>query len=436
MKIGKVMKSLSNTQTKSLFERSREVLPPVALRATKLGITAAKGSYLLSEDGKKYLDFACGIGVTNVGHNHPLVVERAKAQMDQLIHVGHGVVYYPAYIELAEKLNQLNGGNCKVYFSNSGAEVIEGAIKLAKKVTKRPGIISFKRSFHGRSIGAMTLTASSSSYRQDYEGLMPSVYHAEYPYVVRTGLSEEAETQRCLDALQEIFQLLIAPDQVAAIVMEPIQGEGGYIVPPIAFVRAIRDICDQHGIMLIFDEIQTGFGRTGKMFAWQHFDVKADILTLAKGIANGFPLSAIVARAELMDQWTVGTHGGTYGGNPIACAASLAVIELLEGGLIDNAAGMGEYFLTQLRVLQQSYPQIRDIRGLGLMIGMEFMTADGKPDAEIVQQLKDRTLEKGLLLLTCGTDKNVIRFIPPTSVSKQEIDEALAIISQSLEEIV
>ncbi|WP_206808600.1 aspartate aminotransferase family protein [Paradesulfitobacterium ferrireducens] len=421
--------------TKSLYERAQAVMPPVAGRATQLGVVKGQGSYLWGEDGKKYLDFASGVAVTNVGHNHPLVIERAKAQIDTLVHGGHNVVYYPVYVELAEKLNELNGGGCKVYFSNSGAEVNEGAIKLAKKVTQRPGIISFKRSFHGRTLAATTLTASNALYRKDYEGLLPSVYHAEYPYAFRTGLSEELETQRCLADLDDIFHFLIAPDQVAAIIMEPVQGEGGYIVPPVSFVKAIREICDKHGIMLIFDEIQTGFGRTGKMFAWQHFDVKPDILTLAKGIANGFPLSAIVARADLMDQWPAGTHGGTFGGNPVACAASLAVIELLEGGLLNNALAMGQYFKDQLNELKESYPAIRDIRGLGLMIGMELMTEDRKPDAQAVSLLKEKALEKGLILLTCGTDKNVIRFIPPTAVSKPEIDQAVTILRAALAEI-
>jgi 4-aminobutyrate aminotransferase len=420
---------------KTLFERAAEVLPPAALRATKLGVIKGRGSYVTTEDGKQYLDFASGVAVTNVGHNHPYVVEKAKAQLEELIHGGHNVVYYPAYIELAEKLNELNGGGNKVYFSNSGAEVNEGAIKLAKKVTKRPGIISFKRSFHGRTIATTTLTASNSLYRKDYEGLLPSVYYAEYPYAFRTGLTDEAETKRCLDQLDEIFRFLIAPDQVAAIIMEPIQGEGGYIIPPTAFLKAIRDICDKHGILLIYDEIQTAFGRTGKMFAWQHFNVKPDILTLAKGIANGFPLSALVARTDLMDQWAPGTHGGTYGGNPIACAASLAVIELLEGGLLDNAVAMGHYFMDQLNGLKISFSAIKDIRGLGVMIGMELMTKDNEPDAHSITLLKDKALEKGLILLTCGTERNVIRFIPSTAVSKAEIDQAMAIIREALVEI-
>lgn len=421
--------------SKTLYERACEVLPPVANRATQLGVVKGQGAYLWDENGKKYLDFASGIAVTNVGHNHPYVIEKAKEQMDALIHGGHNVVYYPAYVELAEKLNELNGGDCKVYFSNSGAEVIEGALKLAKRVTQRPGIISFKRSFHGRTMGAATVTASNSFYRKYYEGLMPSVYYAEYPYALRSGLTEEEEVTRCLQELDQIFHYLISPDQVAAIIMEPVQGEGGYIVPPKLFVEKIREVCDKHGIFLIFDEVQTGFGRTGRMFAWQHFGIQPDILTMAKGIANGFPLSAIVARKELMDQWPAGAHGGTFGGNPVACAAALAVIELLENGLIENAERMGKYFTEQLEQLAASYPVIREVRGLGLMIGIECMTADGKPDAHLVSLLKEKALEKGLILLTCGVDKNVIRFIPPTIVTEDEINQAITIMQQSLAEI-
>lgn len=418
-----------------LYERASHVMPPVADRVTQLGIVKGRGVYLWDEDGKQYLDFGSGIGVTNVGHNHPYVIEKAKTQMENLVHGCHNVVYYPSYVELAEKIIELMGGGYKLYFSNSGAEAVEGTIKLAKHVTKRPGIISFKRSFHGRTMGATSITASNSFYRKHYEGLIPSVYYAEYPYSLRSGLTEEEETERCINNLQEIFQYLISPDQVAAIIMEPIQGEGGYIIPPKVFIQKIREICDEHGILLIFDEVQTGFGRTGKMFAWEHYEIKPDILSIAKGMANGFPLSAIVAREEVMDQWPAGAHGGTYGGNPISCAASLAVIELLKNGLITNAEVIGNYFINRLKELQRSYPTIAEVRGLGLMIGMEFQTANGKADAKTVSMLKEKALEKGLLLLICGTEKNVIRFIPPTVITKEEVDKGMAIIVESLEEI-
>ncbi|MDD9150093.1 aspartate aminotransferase family protein [Sporolactobacillus sp. CQH2019] len=419
---------------KSLYEKSLDLFPPVADRATHLGIIRGEGTYVWDETGRKYLDFASGVAVVNCGHNHPFVVKKAKEQMDKLIHGGHNVVYYPSYIELAEKILGHVGGDYKIYFSNSGAEANEGAIKLAKQVTRRPGIISFKRSFHGRTLAMTTLTASNARYRRNYEGLLPSVYYAEYPYAIRSGLTEEQEVARCLAQLDEIFHDLIEPEQVACMILEPVQGEGGYIVPPKPFLQALRKICDEHGILLAFDEVQTGFGRTGKIFAYEHFDVKPDIMTLAKAIANGFPLSAVVARRSLMDRWPAGTHGGTFGGNPVACAAGVAVFELLENGLADHAAEIGGYFKKRLESLKERHDEIMEVRGLGLMIGAEFVDGQGRPDAAIVARIQKKALEKGLILLTCGVSKNVIRFIPPLIVEKDQIDRAMTIFSESVEE--
>lgn len=419
---------------KSLYEKSLDLFPPVANRATHLGIVRGEGVYVWDETGRKYLDFASGVAVVNCGHNHPYVVKKAKEQMDKLIHGGHNVVYYASYIELAEKILGHVGSDYKIYFSNSGAEANEAAIKLAKQVTRRPGIISFKRSFHGRTLATTTLTASNAKYRRNYEGLLPSVYYAEYPYAIRTGLSEEQEVARCLGQLDEIFHDLIEPEQVACMILEPIQGEGGYIVPPKSFLQALRKICDQHGILLAFDEVQTGFGRTGKMFAYENFDVKPDIMTLAKAIANGFPLSAMVAKRSLMDKWPAGTHGGTFGGNPVACAAGVAVFELLEGGLIDHAAEIGGYFKEKLEVLKEKHHEILEIRGLGLMIGAEFVDKQGHPDAALVAGIREKALEKGLILLSCGVSKNVIRFIPPLIVNEEQIDQAMKIFTESVEE--
>lgn len=420
--------------TKSLYARAKEVTPPTAARATELGIVKAEGHYLISEEGKRYLDFASGVAVTNVGHNHPEVVAAAKAQVDEMIHGGHNVVYYPSYVKLAEKLNELNGGEQMVYFSNSGAEANEGALKLAKKVTKRPAVISFKRGFHGRTIAATSITASNAAYRKDYEGLLPSVYYADYPYAFRTGLSEEAEVQRCLYQLDELFAFQVDPESVAAIILEPVQGEGGYIVPPVTFLEELRSLCDKHGILLIFDEIQTGFGRTGEMFAYQNFGVKPDILTLAKGIASGFPLSAIVAPKRIMEQWSAGTHGGTYGGNPVACAASLASIEILEREGLSNAKEKGAYFKEQLHQLQRRVAGIGDVRGIGLMLAIELTNPDGSPDSDALTRIRQAALEDGVILLGCGTKKNVLRFIPPTTVKKEEIDRVITIVEKVLDE--
>ena len=423
---------MMNKENKSLSERAEQVLPPVANRATKIGVTKAYGSNVIDENGKSYLDFASGVGVMNVGHGHPEVIEAAKKQLDSMIHVGHNVAYYSSYVQLAEEINELTGENKMVYFSNSGAEANEGAIKLAKKVTKRPAIVSFKRGFHGRTIGTTSITFSNSAYRKDYEGLLPSVYSCEYPYAYRTGLNYKEETARCIKSIEELFQYQVDPSQVAAFILEVVQGEGGYIVPPKEFLEKLKELCNIHGILLIFDEVQTGFGRTGKMFAYEHFGIEPDILTLGKGIASGFPLSAIVARREVMEKWEPGTHGGTYGGNPVSCAAALASIKILKREGLQNAHEMGNYLKKQLYKIQTQFSGIGDVRGLGLMVAIEFVDVEGNPDAEKVRVLREYALENGLILLPCGTDKNVLRFIPPVTVSKKELDQALHILKEGL----
>lgn len=423
----------------SLYERCMKVMPPVVKRATTMGVTKGEGCYLWSEDGRKILDFASGVAVCNLGHNHPKVVEAAEKQMKELIHGGHNVVYYESYVRLAERVVELTGGDTMVYFSNSGAEANEGAIKLAKYVTKRPGIIAFRGSFHGRTLATTSLTSSSSAYRKNYEGLLPSVYFAEYPYLYRTPY--EMKDGKCpkeyFEQFENIFHTLIDPSMVAAIMMEPVQGEGGYIVPDKEFVQYVREICDKYGILLIFDEVQSGMGRTGKLFAYEHFGVKPDILTSAKGIANGFPLSAVIGKKEIMEQWPAGAHGGTFGGNPVACAAANAVLdELTDGGMLDNAAEMGDYFKEKLFALQKKYPSvIGDVRGLGLMLAMEMVHPDKTPDADITTAIRTKALEKGLLLLGCGTNHNIVRFIAPTIVTEKEIDIAINIIDECLKEL-
>lgn len=419
----------------SLFERGNQVLPPVAGRATNLGIIKGMGSTVIDEKGKSYLDFTSGVGVNNVGHCHPEIIEAVKEQLDSMIHIGHNVAYYPSYIKLAEELNYLTGSNKMVYFSNSGAEANEGAIKLAKKATKRPAIISFNRGFHGRTLATTSITFSNSSYRKDYEGLIPSVYSCEYPYSYRSGLSDEEETKRCVQNIEEVFKYQVDPSQVAAIILEPVQGEGGYIVPPKEFIQKVKALCDKHGILLVFDEVQTGFGRTGKMFAYEHFEVEPDIITLGKGIASGFPLSAVIAKRDIMEKWESGTHGGTYGGNPVSCTAALASIQILRREGIENARKMGVYLKGQLLELQNEFKGIGDVRGLGLMIGIEFVNKEGKPDVQTVNWLKNYALENGLILLTCGSEKNVLRFIPPTTVLKDELDQSIRILKEGLQKL-
>jgi 4-aminobutyrate aminotransferase len=413
-------------------------MPPVADRATTIGVEKGEGVYLYTEEGKKILDFASGVAVCNIGHNHPKVVQAAKEQIDKLVHGGHNVVYYESYVKLAERLVQLTGGDTMVYFSNSGAEVNEGALKLAKFVTNRPAIISFKGAFHGRTLATTSITTSNSKYRKNYEGLLPSIYFLEYPYLYRTPYEVkdgEECPQRYFTQFDELFHDIIDPYSVAAIIMEPVQGEGGYIVPPKSFLQYARKICDKYGIMLIFDEVQTGFGRTGKLFAWENFDVKPDIFTCAKGIASGFPLGAIIAKKEIMEKWTAGSHGGTFGGNPVSCAAALATLDVLEDGAIENGAIMGKYLNEKLFNLKKEYSFIGDIRGIGLMQAMEIVKENKEPDVELTSKIKEKALEKGLLLLTCGVYKNVIRFIAPTTVTKKEMDEAVEIIKNTLAEI-
>ena len=406
----------------SMYERCQKVMPAVANRATTLGVVDGEGCYEITEDGRKVLDFASGVAVNNLGFKNPEVVQAIREQLDTMIHVGHNVVYNESYVKLAEKLVELTGGDTKVYFSNSGAEANDGAMKLAKYVTKRPGIIAFRNSFHGRTIGSLSITGSNSGYRKYYEPLMPAVYWADY---------------NDLEQFDAIFEKLIAPECVAAIIVEPVQGEGGYVVPKPEFLKGLRKICDDHGIMLIFDEVQTGIGRTGELYAYQTFGVKPDILTSAKALGGGVPLSAIIAKKEIMDQWPAGAHGGTFGGNPLACAAGLKTLEIIERDhLLDNCKKQGAYFLDKLKELQAKYPaRIKEVRGVGLMVAMELCDEAGKPDAKLTAAIKAGALEKDLLLLTCGSDHNVVRFIAPLIVEKEEIDKAMDIIAGVFEEI-
>lgn len=418
---------------KSLYERSLEVLPPVAKRATKLGVTKGEGIYLTSEDGEQYLDFAAGVGVVNCGHNNPKVVAAVEKQLHELVHGGHNVVYYPSYIELAEKLVKRVGKDYKVYFSNSGAEANEGAVKLALSVTKRNGIIAFTSSFHGRTLLTAAMTASNAQYRKNYEGVLPPVYHVDFPDVYNSKLSVDAEVERCIAQLESLFHSVLAPSQVACIVVEPVQGEGGYLPAPKIFLEKLRAICDEHGILLIFDEIQSGYGRTGHLFAKDYYGVQPDVLTSAKGIANGIPLSAVIGKAEYMDQWEPGAHGGTFGGNPLACAAGNAVLDIMDDNFLGNVRKKGAYFKEKLELLADKYDVISSVRGLGLMIGMEFRDPQtNKPDTELVAKIREEALKEHLILLNCGVFHNVIRFIPPLVVSSDIIDEALAIIDRSI----
>lgn len=422
----------------NLISRAEKVLSPVLAHYTNLEVAKGKGAYLISIDGRKYLDFASGIGVTNIGHCHPKVISAAMNQAENLIHACAGIVYYEANIALAEKLKSICPGNLNMSFlCQSGSEAIESAIKMAKFVTKRQGILAFKGSFHGRTLGALSITSSKDKYRKPYEPLLPNVHFSSYPYCYRCAENKEKCGIKCLKEVEEKIEKA-GKEAIAAAIIEPVLGEGGYIPAPKDFLKGLRSICNKNGILLIFDEVQSGFGRTGKMFAMEHFDVLPDAIALAKAIASGFPLGALVSTEELMKAWEPGAHGGTMSGNPVSCAAALATIDVIEKGrLVIEAAKQGSYMLEKLDKLKSKYDIIGDVRGLGLMIGIEFVKdrRSKEPDADIVKRIREIALQKGLILISCGMHDQVIRLVPPLMITKEQVDSAINILDESIEEV-
>jgi 4-aminobutyrate aminotransferase len=413
---------------------SMEAISPVWSRITNIVVDRAEGAYVYDVDGARYLDFTCGIAVTNTGHCHPRVVAAAREQVGRIIHAQVNILYHRPLLNLAAALREVMPPKLdSFFFSNSGAEAIEGAVKLARHATGRPNVIVFQGSFHGRTNQTMAMTTSKTIYRQHYQPLAAGVFVAPYPYWYRYGWDAEETSQWCLRELRHLFAGQTAPSETAAIVVEPVLGEGGYVVPPPSFLPGLREVCDEHGILLVADEVQCGFGRTGKFFAIEHFDVIPDILTMAKGLASGFPLSGVAAPRALMDKWLVGTHGGTYGGNAVACAAAEATVRVIRDGLVDNAARMGEMLMAGLRDMQSRYPVLGDVRGLGLMVGCEFTEEDGAPATGLVKEVIARCLEQKLILLNCGTYSNVVRWIPPLIVTQDQIQTALEVFESALE---
>jgi len=420
----------------TIFEENKSHMSPVWTRIFSIEAERAEGAYIYAADGKKYLDFTCGIGVTNTGHCHPKVVEAIQRQAALFIHAQANIVIHKPMMELIAELRTIVHPSIDgFFFSNSGAEALEGAVKLARFVTGKPNIIVFSGSFHGRTAGAMALTTSKTIYRSGYQPLPAGVFVAPYPYAYKLGMSEEKTSEYCLAALEELLLSQTSPKETAAILIEPVLGEGGYVVPPAAFMKGLRELCDRHGILLIFDEVQSGFGRTGKWFAQEHFGVVPDIMTVAKGIASGMPLSGVFSRLELMKKWETGAHGGTYGGNAVACAAGVATIRAMrDEDMPGNAARRGVQLMSGLRKLQEEFPVIGDVRGLGLMIGTEF-TANGKPlEKAQIKKLLHACEERGLLLLSCGTYDNTLRWIPPLIVNEEQVNTALSIFGEALKE--
>ncbi|RDI42943.1 aspartate aminotransferase family protein [Nocardia mexicana] len=410
-------------------------LSPVLKQATPITVDHGEGCYLYATDGRRYLDFTAGIGVTSTGHCHPRVVEAAQQQIASVIHAQYTTVMHKPLLALTERLGDvLPDGLDSLFFSNSGSEAIEAALRLVRQATGRPNVVVFHGGFHGRTVAAATMTTSGTRFSAGFSPLMAGVHVAPFPTAYRYGWSEEQATDFALRELDYLLTTMSSPAETAAFFVEPVLGEGGYIPGNTRFFQGLRERADRHGILLVFDEIQTGFGRTGKFFGHQHFDVRPDIITIAKGLASGFPLSGIAASRELMEKAWPGSQGGTYGGNAVACAAALATIDVIESeGLVDNAAERGRQLLAGAR--ERATKAVGDVRGLGLLVGTEFTTPTGEPDTATAAAAQRLAHEKGLLLLTCGAYSNVVRMIPPLIVTADQVDEALGIWSTVLDEL-
>ncbi|HTW67954.1 MAG TPA: acetyl ornithine aminotransferase family protein [Bryobacteraceae bacterium] len=431
--------SLPGPRAASVIQRDSAVISPSYTRCYPLVAARGEGAIIEDVDGNRFLDFNAGIAVCSTGHCHPKVAAAIEEQSKRLIHMSGTDFYYENMVQLAEKLASLapGPGPHRVYFGNSGAEATEAAMKLARYHTGRDKFIAFTGSFHGRTLGALSLTGSKVVQRKGFGPLVPGVVHAQFPDPYRTppGITPEAHGINCVRFIEdELFRTIVPAEEVAGIVVEPIQGEGGYLIPPKTFLEELRRLADRHGILLVFDEVQSGMGRTGKMWASEHFGVAPDIFTSAKGIASGLPLSAVIARADVMD-WAPGAHASTFGGNPVAVASALATIELLETELIANAASIGAHILDRMRAWPQRFAHVGDVRGLGLMIGFELVrdqqTKERAP--ELRDRIQELAFERGLLVL--GAGRNTIRLCPPLIISRDQADFAMATLEECLKQV-
>lgn len=419
-------------ETPHLLRQREQFVPRGLVTAHPLVIDRADGAELWDVDGKRYLDFVGGIGVLNIGHNHPKVVAAVQAQLQKVSHACFQVVAYQPYLDLAQRLSEMVGGKeaYKAAFFTSGAEAVENAVKIARAHTNRSAVIAFRGGFHGRTLLGTTLTGMSQPYKQNFGPFAPEVFHTPYPNAYRGVTSEVA-----LNALDELLATQVAPERVAAIIIEPVQGDGGFLTAPPEFLRALRALADKHGIVLILDEIQTGFGRTGTWFGFQHSGIQPDLVTVAKSLAGGLPLSGVVGKAHIMDAPLPGGLGGTYGGNALACAAALAVIDAFEQEqLLARSQVLGERLRKGLLGLQARYPNIGDVRGTGFMLAIELIKNDAArtPDADLNQQVIDAARAGGLLVIKCGVYRNVLRFLAPLVATEAQIDEALQILDAAL----
>lgn len=415
-------------KARAVISRDKEWTSTSYIKEYPLVIATGRGAMVEDVDGNRYIDWMAGIAVSTTGYNHPRVVAAVQQQAGRFLHMCGTDFYYEGMASLCEKLGRAmpGDGNKRVFLTNSGTEAVEGAVKLARYHTKRPYVIAFEGAFHGRSYAGMSLSASKVKYRAGFAPLLPGIVHVPFDNPYRKPMD--------WSRVDDLFGALVSPADVAAVIMEPIQGEGGYVVPGPDFLARWRELCDRHGILLIFDEIQSGMGRTGKMWACEHDGVAPDILLTAKGLGSGLPIGAIIAREEIMT-WPRGSHGTTFGGNPVACAAALTTLELLNEGLIANATRMGERLILGLRALQAKHPRIGDVRGRGLMIGVEFVMdpATKEPDGDLAHALEQLAFTKGLLLLGCG--KSVIRVAPPLVLDEHDVDTGLQIVDECLDEL-
>jgi|SRR5579884_61958 len=412
-------------KAQAVIAKDRRYASPSYIKEYPLVVERGEGAMVEDVDGNRYLDFMTGIAVASTGHAHPRVVAAIKSASEKFLHICATDFYYAAFADLCERLARLGPGSDpkRVFLTNCGAEAVEGAIKLARSHTRRPNLIAFHGAFHGRTLGAISLNSSKAKYRRHFGPLLPGVHHLPYANPYRPSAWKEAA--------EELFHQRVAPDEIAAVFVEPILGEGGYVIPPVEFLQYWRDFCDEHGALLVFDEVQSGIGRTGFMFASEAFGVVPDVTLVAKGLGSGMPIGAIIAKESVMS-WGAGTHGSTFAGNPVCCAAALATLDLVEGGLASNARAAGKKLLDGLLALKEKHDAIGDVRGIGLMIGVEFVRdrATKEPLEGFVPQLETAAFERGLLLLGCG--RSTIRLAPPLIIDDEDVEIALNILDESL----
>jgi 4-aminobutyrate aminotransferase len=426
-------RKMMNKGSAGIIERDQAAVASTIYRYTDIAFNRGEGVYLYDLEGREYLDFVSGIATMNVGHCHADVVEAICEQANILIHGACHIGYMEPYVAMVEALKAIAPGklkNGKGILVNSGSEAVETGIKLARYVTNRPMVLAFTDSFHGRSMGALALTASNTLFRRNLSSLLTGVYHTPYPYCFRCPLKHESPDtcgMACLNLVEKALTTVVPPEDLAAIIVEPIAGEGGYIVPPDWFLKGLREICNRHDILLIADEVQTGFGRTGKMFAVNHWDVVPDIICMAKALGGGLPLGAMLARGDLVDEWPPAAQGTTFGGNPLACRAGLATLKIIEEeNLLANALEMGDYIQNRLRSAQSELPIIGDVRGKGLMVAAELVTPDGNPAIEIIKEIIKEMGDHGIVLTKCGA--SAIRFAPPLIIQEDQVERGISII--------